>query len=153
MLATSAEVIASFKALSPNAIPLSGVAKYTAKGDLLYVDPKSGFLTSARKMSATDIVGYWSQKIFSSSDPEDYSALNPFAQGRLLYALLTYRKFLSDSGCTPANTHLCDFATGQGVLLELAKQHAADWTLSGTEDSAPLVNSLVSRGFNVVKTG
>jgi hypothetical protein len=153
MLASSEDVIASFKVRAPDAVEISGVTKYTANGEVLYVDRKIGLLTSARKMSAADIVAYWSTKIFSSVDPEDYSALNPFAQGRLLYALLTYRKFLADSGRTLAKAHLCDFATGQGVLLDLAKQHAPDWVLSGTEDSESLVNPLNSRGFNVIRTG
>src|SRR5438876_8340973 len=153
MLASFDHVTASFRSLAADAVPISGLEKYTYKGDTLFVDPKVGLLTSARKMSATDIVGYWSKTIFSSSDPEDYSAINPFAQGRLLYALLTYRKFLAEARDIPANPHFCDFATGQGVLLELARQHSPDWALSGTEDSAALVNSLVSRGYNVVRTG
>lgn len=151
MLASYDDVISSFKSLAPGAITVSGLRKYTFQGEALFVDPRTALLTSARKMSAEDIVRYWSQTIFSSIDPEDYSALNPFAQGRLLYALLTYRKVLSETGRMPVSPHLCDFAAGQGVLLDLAKLHAPGWVLSGTEDSGVLANSLKSRGYNVVR--
>jgi hypothetical protein len=153
MLTSFDHVVASFKSIAPAAVPVPGLEKYMFQGETLFVDQKTGLLTSSRKMSAADIVGYWSKKIFSSSDPEDYSALNPFAQGRLLYALLTFRKFLLETGNVPERPHLCDFATGQGVLLDLARQHAPDWTLSGTEDSEALASNLASRGHNVVRTG
>ena len=153
MFASFDHVVASFKSLGVDAVPIPGLDRYVFRGQTLFVDQKTGLLTSPRKMSAAEIVDYWSSKIFSSSDPEDYSALNPFAQGRLLYSLLTFRKFLSEAGRMPTSPHLCDFATGQGVLLDLARQFALDWTLSGTEDSAVLASSLVSRGHNVVRTG
>lgn len=49
--------------------------------------------------------------------------------------------------------HICDFATGEGVLLHLLRDLYPKLKISGTEHSSELVQSLKSNGFDVfIKT-
>ncbi|HEX5470483.1 MAG TPA: methyltransferase domain-containing protein [Lacipirellulaceae bacterium] len=153
MIASRHSVIASFKTLPDHAIPLDFLGEFTAGGRPLFVCPRTGVLSSERKMSPQDIVSYWSKNIFPSNDPNDYSAINPFAQGRLLYTLLTLANFVADAGDLPGAPLLCDFATGQGVLLDLARQHLPQWRLSATEESCELAQAISAKGHRVVATG
>ncbi|HEX5425744.1 MAG TPA: methyltransferase domain-containing protein [Candidatus Acidoferrales bacterium] len=153
MIADHYSVIESFKALPRDAIALDFLREFAADRQPLFVCPVTGILSSERKMSAHDIVDYWSRNIFRSNDPNDYSAINPFAQGRLLYTLLTLADFVIREGNIPGPPHLCDFATGQGVLLDLARQHVPDWRLSATEESRELAQAISAKGHRVVATG
>ena len=137
------------KVESADLIPLEFIAEYSGK-DLLYIDKETGILRSELSHSPQAILDYWSNCIFESSDQEDYSAANPFAQSRLLYVLLTLKNFLNQK-LDPVS--LCDFATGQGYFLDIAKLYAPDFKLTATEDSSSLCLGLRSRGYDVVSRG
>jgi len=153
MIVDRESVISSFTSLPKDAIPLDFIGKYTAGNQPLFVCPRTGILSSQRTMSAQDIVAYWSSTLFSSASPDHYSAVNPFAQARLLYTLLTLANFLSTRSDVPAEPQLCDFATGQGVLLDLARKHLPNWKLSATEFTKDLAEAASSRGYKVVNEG
>jgi hypothetical protein len=60
-------------------------------------------------------------------------------------------KFLNFSKET--NLRICDFATGEGVLLDLLHNNYPKLNTSGTQRSSALVESLKNNGFDVqIKT-
>ena len=114
------EVINSFTKNGNGLIELPYISKYHEGGELLYVDKKTGLLRSKLVLDSQEVLDYWSNIIFASKDPEDYSALNPFAHSRLLYVLLTIKNYITNVIVKKPNTiKLCDFATGEGVFLNL----------------------------------
>ena len=140
-----------FLSVSDKAIPLDFLEKYLPAGDLIYVNPITGFVTSSRSMSAENVAKYWSDIIFPNKSEESYSAYNPFAQARLFYVMQSIAKFLNFNQET--NLHICDFATGEGVLLNLLRNNYPKLKVSGTEHSSELVQTLKSNGFDVfIKT-
>jgi ubiquinone/menaquinone biosynthesis C-methylase UbiE len=140
-----------FSTVSDNAIPLDFLEKYLPSGDSIHVNPITGFVTSSRSMSAENVAKYWSEIIFPNKSEESYSAYNPFAQARLFYVMQSIAKFLNFNKET--NLRICDFATGEGVLLSLLRNNYPKLKISGTEHSSVLVDSLKSNGFDVyVKT-
>ena len=80
-------------------IPLKFTSKYT-NGDQLYVDSITGLLRSKKTTTEKAIADYWSDVIYKSTNIDDYSAINPFAQARLVYVLLTIRDFLNQNNLT-----------------------------------------------------
>jgi ubiquinone/menaquinone biosynthesis C-methylase UbiE len=142
---------AEFSTVSDNAIHLDFLEKYLPSGDSIHVNPITGFVTSSRSMSAENVAKYWSEIIFPNKSEESYSAYNPFAQARLLYVMQSIAKFLNFNKET--NLRICDFATGEGVLLSLLRNNYPKLKISGTEHSSVLVESLKSNGFDVhIKT-
>jgi ubiquinone/menaquinone biosynthesis C-methylase UbiE len=140
-----------FLSVSDEAIPLDFLEKYLPAGDSIHVNPVTGFVTSSRRMSSEDVAKYWSDIIFPNKSEESYSAYNPFAQARLFYVMQSIAKFLNFSKET--NLYLCDFATGEGVLLNLLRSNYPQLKISGTEHSSALVESLKNKGFDVqIKT-
>lgn len=140
-----------FSSVSDKAIHLDFLEKYLPDGDKIYVNPVTGFVTSSRSMSAENVAKYWSDTIFPNKSEESYSAYNPFAQARLFYVMQSIAKFLNFNQET--NLHICDFATGEGVLLQLLHANYPKLNVSGTEHSSELVQSLKSNGFDVsIKT-
>jgi len=140
-----------FSTVSDNAIPLDFLEKYLPSGDSIHVNPITGFVTSSRSMSAENVAKYWSEIIFPNKSEESYSAYNPFAQARLFYVMQSIAKFLNFNKET--NLRICDFATGEGVLLSLLRNNYPKLKISGTEHSSVLVESLKSNGFDVyIKT-
>jgi ubiquinone/menaquinone biosynthesis C-methylase UbiE len=140
-----------FSTVSDNAIPLDFLEKYLPSGDSIHVNPITGFVTSSRSMSAENVAKYWSEIIFPNKSEESYSAYNPFAQARLFYVMQSIAKFLNFNKET--NLRICDFATGEGVLLSLLRNNYPRLKISGTEHSSVLVESLKSNGFDVyIKT-
>ena len=113
----------SFNCLPKNSIMLGELDEYLRDGDHLFIHQDSGVVTSDLKHSSKEILDYWSQKIFTSTDVEDYSAFRPFAKARLYYVVLTMLDYLKDQGLDQ-DLSFCDFATGQGVLPELLKKDA-----------------------------
>ena len=140
-----------FSSVQPGAIELDFLSKYLPIGDKIFVNPISGFITSHRQMSASDVAKYWSDYIFPDKSEESYSAYNPFAQARLFYVVQTVAQFLKFN--EQSNLRWCDFATGEGVLLKLLRNHYPLLKIYGTEHSSVLVESLKSNGFEVeIKT-
>jgi hypothetical protein len=140
-----------FSSVQPGAIELDFLSKYLMQGEKIFVNPISGFVTSQRQMSANEVAKYWSDKIFPDKSEESYSAHYPFAQARLFYVVQTIAHFLKFS--EHSNLHWCDFATGEGVLLELLRNHYPLMKIYGTEHSSVLVELLNSNGFEVsIKT-
>ena len=102
-------------------------------------------------MSSEDVAKYWSDIIFPNKSEESYSAYNPFVQARLFYIMQSIAKFLNFSKET--NIRICDFATGEGVLLDLLHNNYPKLNTSGTQRSSALVESLKNNGFDVqIKT-
>jgi hypothetical protein len=140
-----------FSSVQPGAIELDFLSKYLPIGDKIFVNPISGFITSQRYMSANDVAKYWSDKIFPDKSEESYSAYNPFAQARLFYVVQTIAQYLKFN--EHSNQHWCDFATGEGMLLNLLRNNYPKLKISGTEHSSELVESLKINGFDVqIKT-
>ena len=140
-----------FSSVSDNAIPLDFLEKYLPPGDSIHVNPITGFVTSSRRMSSEDVAKYWSDIIFPNKSEESYSAYNAFAQARLFYVMQSIAKFLNFNRET--NLRICDFATGEGVLLNLLRNNYPKLKISGTEHSSALVESLKNNGFDVqIKT-
>ena len=140
-----------FSSVSDKAIHLDFLENYLPVGDSIYVNPVTGFVTSSRSMSAENVAKYWSDIIFPNKSEESYSAYNPFAQARLFYVMQSIAKFLNFNQET--NLHICDFATGEGVLLNLLRNNYPKIKVSGTEHSSELVQSLKNNGFDVfIKT-
>jgi 2-polyprenyl-3-methyl-5-hydroxy-6-metoxy-1,4-benzoquinol methylase len=140
-----------FSSVSDKAIPLDFLKKYLPPGDSIHVNPITGFVTSSRRMSSEDVAKYWSDIIFPNKSEESYSAYNAFAQARLFYVMQSIAKFLNFSKET--NLRICDFATGEGVLLNLLRNNYPKLKISGTEHSSALVESLKNSGFDVqIKT-
>jgi hypothetical protein len=140
-----------FSQVSDKAIPLDFLEKYLPTGDSIHVNPITGFVTSSRRMSSEDVAKYWSDIIFPNKSEESYSAYNPFAQARLFYVMQSIAKFLNFSKET--NLRMCDFATGEGVLLKLLRDNYPKLKISGTEHSSVLVELLKNDGFDVhIKT-
>jgi ubiquinone/menaquinone biosynthesis C-methylase UbiE len=140
-----------FSQVSDKAIPLDFLEKYLPTGDSVHVNPITGFVTSSRRMSSEDVAKYWSDIIFPNKSEESYSAYNPFAQARLFYVMQSIAKFLNFSKET--NFRMCDFATGEGMLLNLLRNNYPKLKISGTEHSSVLVESLKNNGFDVqIKT-
>ena len=145
--ATVSQVIDAFNRTGPKGcIELDFIKDWT-NGDLLFIDKIVGLVRSEKKMTHVQVADYWSDVVFQSKDPDDYSAVHPFAQGRLLYVLLSIKEFLNTNNVAIAD--MCDFATGQGVFLEHALKHFDGITLKGTETSALLVEGLLKKGFDV----
>lgn len=138
---------AEFSSVSDKAIHLDFLEKYLPAGDSIYVNPVTGFVTSSRTMSAENVAKYWSEIIFPNKSEESYSAYNPFAQARLFYVMQSIAKFLNFDKET--NLRICDFATGEGVLLNLLRSNYPKLRVSGTEHSSALVQSLKSSGLDV----
>ena len=138
---------AEFSSVSNEAIQLDFLEKYLPAGDSIYVNPVTGFVTSSRNMSAENVAKYWSEIIFPNNSEESYSAYNPFAQARLFYVMQSIAKFLNFDKET--NLRICDFATGEGVLLNLLRSNYPKLKVSGTEHSSALVQSLKNNGFDV----
>ena len=138
---------AEFSSVSNKAIHLDFLEKYLPAGDSIYVNPVTGFVTSSRSMSAENVAKYWSEIIFPNKSEESYSAYNPFAQARLFYVMQSIAKFLNFDKET--NLRICDFATGEGVLLNLLRSKYPKLKVSGTEHSSALVQLLKSNGFDV----
>ena len=140
-----------FSSVSDKAIHLDFLENYLPVGDSIYVNPVTGFVTSSRSMSAENVAKYWSDIIFPNKSEESYSAYNPFAQARLFYVMQSIAKFLNFNQET--NLHICDFATGEGVLLNLLRNNYPKIKVSGTEHSSELVQTLKNNGFDVfIKT-
>jgi len=123
--------------------------KYLPTNDNLFVNPITGFVTSSRKMSAEDVAAYWSNVIFLDKSIESYSANYPFAKARLTYVINTIVDFLGLD--TKSKRKWCDFATGEGVLLQLISTFYPNIEITGTEHSLELVNQLKKDGFSVEK--
>lgn len=140
-----------FQRVSENAIALDFLEPYLAPGDSIFVQPITGFVTSRKSMKAEEVAAYWSNVIFPDASEESYSATFPFAKSRLYYVMETIARFarLTQS----SNVEWCDFATGEGILLEMLRRNYPSVNLHGTEHSIHLVESLRAREFNVLNIG
>ena len=142
---------AEFSSVSDKAIHLDFLEKYLPAGHSNYVNPFTEFVTSSRSMSTENVAKYWSDIIFPNKSEESYSAYNAFTQARLFYVMQSIAKILNFNQET--NFHICDFATGEGVLLNLLRNNYPKLKVSGTEHSSELVQTLKSNGFDVfIKT-
>jgi hypothetical protein len=143
------DYIREFSSISEKAIKLDFLSKYLPEGDEIFVNPTTGFVTTSRKMSAEDVAAYWSNVIFPDKSIESYSANFPFAKARLTYVINTIVDFLSLDA--KSKRKWCDFATGEGVLLQLISTFYPNIEVTGTEHSLELVKQLSNKGFSVEK--
>ena len=130
-------------------IAIKGLDEFLQPGDNLYVDKKTGLVSSALSSTPEEILDYWTKKIFTSNSIEDYSALRPFAIGRLTYAVRFLLDYISEHPECSGRV-FCDFATGQGVLPKILKTQpeAIKWNIGCTEGSHQLYQEMHSAGFN-----
>lgn len=136
-----------FKELSQRAIRLAFLQDYLMPGDDIFVQPLTGFVTSSKRMMEDEVVSFWSDSIFPDSSIESYSGHFPFAQSRLLYVIETIVQFVEID--IKSKLHWADFATGEGVLLQLLSKLYPNIELSATEHSSRLVSDLKKKGFSV----
>lgn len=136
-----------FRFVSKGAVYLSFLSEYLPADDKIFVQPLTGFVTSEKRMTDDDVVSYWSNTIFPDKSTESYSAHFPFAQSRLLYVIQTVAQF---SGLDiRSNLTWGDFATGEGVLLDLLSMRFPNLHVIATEHSKELAETLQSKGFAV----
>jgi len=136
-----------FRSVSESSVHLSFLSDYLSANDKIFVQPLTGFVTSQKRMTDVDVVSYWSNTIFPDKSIESYSAHFPFAQSRLLYVIETVAQF---SGLDMRSSSTWgDFATGEGVLLDLLSMRFPNLHVTATEHSKELVESLQSKGFAV----
>lgn len=140
-----------FRKVVPGAIRLTFLEEFLRPGDSLWVNPATGFLTSTRTMTASEVASYWSEVIFPEVSEDSYSANKPFARARLLYVIESIVQTLRLDKHRAISW--CDFATGEGVMLELLSTLYPGFRLSATEHSKILVSGLQSRGFDVRELG
>jgi hypothetical protein len=136
--------------LESNLIPIEVTRSYVQNNDILYVNKATGICSAKLPININEVVQYWSNNIFKSSSPEDYNAFLPFATARLFYvfrSIIDFFKLTTDSKLT-----IADFATGQGVLLNIIKNFSKNLNLVGTEHSGDLVEMLSNSGFNIQST-
>ena len=152
LFASAQEVKDSFSGdnLESNLIPIEVTRSYVQNNDILYVNKATGICSAKLPININEVVQYWSNNIFKSSSPEDYNAFLPFATARLFYvfrSIIDFFKLTTDSKLT-----IADFATGQGVLLNIIKNFSKNLNLVGTEHSGDLVELLSNSGFNIQST-
>jgi hypothetical protein len=152
LFASAQEVKDSFSGdnLESNLIPIEVTRSYVQNNDILYVNKATGICSAKLPININEVVQYWSNNIFKSSSPEDYNAFLPFATARLFYvfrSIIDFFKLTTDSKLT-----IADFATGQGVLLNIIKNFSKNLNLVGTEHSGDLVEMLSNSGFNIQST-
>jgi hypothetical protein len=136
--------------IESNLIPIEVTRSYVQNNDILYVNKDTGICSAKLPININEVVQYWSNNIFKSSSPEDYNAFLPFATARLFYvfrSIIDFFKLTTDSKLT-----IADFATGQGVLLNIIKNFSKNLNLVGTEHSGDLVEMLSNSGFNIQST-
>ena len=137
--------------LQEKAYPLHFLSDLMPKGDMLWVQPLTGFVTTNRNMSEEEVVLQWSNSIFPNKSDDSYSAVFPFAQSRLFYVMQTVARFMGlDEN---SSVKWGDFATGEGVLLELLAKHYPNIELLATEHSPTLAEDLRNKGFMVEQRG
>lgn len=145
------EVIDSFSGnVFDNLFPLEFTKSYVHNDDILYVNKTTGVCSAKLPINIDEVVQYWSNHIFKSSSPEDYNAFLPFATARLFYVFrsaVDYFNLTSESKIT-----IADFATGQGVLLDIIKSFSKKIVLMGTEHAEELAKIQSNKGFNIVAT-
>lgn len=140
-------MIEEFSSVVNGAIELDFLQKYLRPNDALFVNPTTGFVTSKRSMTSSEVAEYWSNVIFPDASEESYSANYPFARARLLYVIETVIQKLKIE--VNSGVSWCDFATGEGVMLELLSTLYPKIKVSGTEHSEFLVSELKKKGFDV----
>ncbi len=107
--------------------------KYLHPKSSMFLDLKSGIVRSELKLKPIEILKYWSNVIFKSKNKEDYTATLPFAKARLQYVYETLNIFFKKN----KKIKICDFASGQGVLLDIFKKEKYK-NLRGVEHSVEL---------------
>ena len=147
MYSDQSTLINSFKNQSKkNLIKLPFMNKYLHKKSNLYVDKKTGLVRSDLSSTPTEILDIWSNKIFTSSNINDYDANLPFAKSRLFYTALTVNNFLKKNRLK--NRTFCDYASGQGILIECLKSIDQKSKIIATEGSKKL-SRFIERKYNI----
>jgi hypothetical protein len=127
--------------------PIEFTSSFLKNNEVIYVHGDTGVVTTQFPLDSSRIVEYWSERIFKSKSIEDYSAQLPYAQGRLYYVFRTIVDFFNLD--LNSSIEICDFAAGQGALLDIFRNFSPSLKLRGTEHSANLTKDLQSRGFDI----
>jgi hypothetical protein len=150
--ASVVDFIQSLTETPENAIHLDFLDSYLSPGSKILVHPKTGLVASEKKMDQGSVLRYWSDQVFTSMDDLDYSASYPYAIGRLHYVINTIMKELA--GIVDFNRlNLVDFATGEGIFLDIVKSYFPNSCLRGTEGSKFLSEKMEKRGLDVLNVG
>ena len=109
-------------------------------------------MTSEKILYQKAVLDYWSNKVFGSNNDLDYSATYPYAISTMYYVLHSVIRVLS--GLVNTNElNLVDFATGEGVFLEVVKDCLPNSQVRAIEGSHSLSSSLHNKGFDVLNVG
>ena len=112
----------------------------------IFVDKKTGIIRSDLKSSPEEILDIWSKKIFNSKNINDYSAFLPFARSRLYYTALTLIEFLNKKNIK--KRIYCDYASGQGVLIDILQKIEKKKIIIATEGSKELSKN-IEKKYNI----
>ena len=152
MFSSVSDFLESMSTLPGDSIHLDFLDPYLSPESRIFVHPKTGFVTSEKKMNQREVLDYWSNQVFCSSDSLDYSARYPYAIGRMHYVLNTIMRELG-SILDVNNINLVDFATGEGVFLDIVRSYLPNSRLRATEGSRELAERLGKNGFEVRNVG
>lgn len=141
----------SFLKLPRESIRLDFLDQYLTQGSGIYLHTKTGVISSELKFSQLDSMNYWSNRIFTSDDLEDYTGALPFARARMYYVLRTLLDFVEKKKLRPKS--LTDFATGEGVFLDLLSREKLNLRIMATEGSKDLCDKLQKKGYSVDNVG
>jgi len=146
------EIINSFSGnvSKTDLIPLVETKQFLQDGDSLFVNQKTGIVSSSLPIDERAVVEYWSNSIFTSKSAEDYNGFLPYAQSRLFYVFrhaCDYFKLNKHS-----KIRIADFASGQGILLDILATYLKESELFGTEHSSYLSEEQLNRGLKVFNT-
>jgi hypothetical protein len=150
--ASISDYLESLSSLPSDSIHLNFLDPYLSPQSRLFVHPRTGLVTSEKKMSHQAVLDFWSNKVFGSQDTLDYSASYPYAISRMHYVIKTIVQEMRGIVDIDA-IDLVDFATGEGVFLEIVRQYLPKARIRATEGSSHLANDLRQRGFEVLNTG
>ena len=144
--------VESLSSLPNNAIHMKFLDSYLLPESRIFLHPTTGLVTSEKILDQKAVLDYWSNKVFGSNNDLDYSATYPYAISRMYYVLHSVIRVLS--GLVNTNElNLVDFATGEGVFLEVVKDCLPNSQVRATEGSHSLSSSLHNKGFDVLNVG
>ena len=119
---------------------------YLFKNSKVFIDIPTGVVRTELRYSELEILNYWSNKIFKSKNVEDYNSEMPFAIGRLNYVAENIKNFISQKKLKDIN--ICDFACGQGTLLNILNKSLFFKKIYGVEGSKKLTK-YINKKFSI----
>ena len=119
---------------------------YLYKKSKVFIDIPTGVVRTDLKYSELEILNYWSNKIFKSKNPDDYDSEMPFAISRLNYVAENIDNFIKKKKLKDVN--ICDFACGQGTLLNILNKNFYYKEIYGVEGTKKLTR-YINKKFSI----